>query len=81
MEWFNEKNDILVEDMDGLMEIANTPQFGECEDETLTRFLLCQAFEVRFDPAMARAFRLAAMIISRVPNVEVSGGRGPSAGA
>lgn len=67
--WFNEKNNILVEDMDGLINIAGTQQFGECETETLTSFLLCEAFEARFSPDRARAFRLAAMIISRVTNV------------
>lgn len=68
--WFNEKNDILVEDMDGLMIIAKTPQFGESETETLTSFLLCEAFDARFSPDRARALRLAAMIISRVPNAK-----------
>jgi len=63
--WFNEKNDIIVEDLDLLMDVAETPQFGECETETLISFLLCEAFESRFNPSRARAFRLAAMIISR----------------
>lgn len=66
MEWFNEKNDILVDGLKDLMQIARTPQFGEEKNETLQNFLITEAFEFRFDPAMARAFRLAAMIISRV---------------
>lgn len=65
--WFNEKNDILVETLPELMEVANTPQFGPDEQESLLSWLMCQAFDCRFDPELARTYRLAAMIISRVP--------------
>ena len=73
--WFNEKNDIVIDTLPELVAVANTPQFGESERETLPTFLMCQAFECRFDPEMARTFRLAAMIISRLPdNAELCGG-------
>ena len=64
--WYNEEG-ITITEMEDLMKEAYTPQFGETKQENLTSFLLCEAFERRrFDPAGARAFHLAAMIISRV---------------
>jgi hypothetical protein len=64
--WFNEKG-ITANTLEDLMEAALNPQFGETGRETLSTFLMCQAFECRMAPEIARAFHLAAMIISRVP--------------
>lgn len=68
--WFDEKNNILADDMNDLIRIARTRQFGESENESLISFLLCEAFEARLDRERSRAFHLAAMIISRVPYVD-----------
>ena len=65
-EWFDSENNIIVDTLPELMSAANTRQFGETKAETLTRFLMCEAFERRYAPEEARAFRLAAMIISRI---------------
>lgn len=71
--WRDDKNNIVFSDMKDLMQIAGFRQFGESEQEDLTSFLLCTAFEYRFDPMHAAAFRLAAMIISRVPEMQNGG--------
>lgn len=65
-EWFDSDNNIIVDTLPELMSAANTRQFGETKAETLTRFLMCEAFERRYVPEEALAFRLAAMIISRI---------------
>ena len=65
-EWFDSENNIIVDTLPELMSAANTRQFGETKAETLTRFLMCEAFERRYVPEEALAFRLAAMIISRI---------------
>ena len=63
-DWYNENNDILIEDQESLLREAKKAQFGE--GENLISYLSCEAFESRYSPERARAFRLAAMIISRI---------------
>jgi len=63
--WFDDSG-IVASTLQDLMEAAYTPQFGESQRETLVTFLMCTSFDYRFDPDIARAFHLAAMIISKV---------------
>lgn len=65
-EWFDSDNNIIVDTLPELMSAASTRQFGETKAETLARFLMCEALERRYVPEEALAFRLAAMIISRI---------------
>jgi hypothetical protein len=64
--WVNVEGTITASTLEELMIIAKTPQFGETGRESLATFMLCQAFENRFDPSIQKAYHLAAMIISRV---------------
>ena len=63
----NNHGDITVSNMDGLMEFANCKYFNHDDQRTdLITWLMLRAFDARFDKDQAIAFRLAAMIISRV---------------
>jgi len=63
--WYDKDNNIVVETLPELMKAANYAIFGD-EMINLTSWLMCEAFDARFDPKINRALRLAAMIISRV---------------
>lgn len=63
--WYDDKG-ITLDTLPDLMQVAKSPQFGEGKRENLCRFLMCEAFERRNSPDDARAFHLAAMIISRI---------------
>jgi hypothetical protein len=63
--WYNAKG-ITLDSLPDLMQVANIRQFGETKQENLCAFLMCEAYENRFDPDHSRALHLAAMIISRV---------------
>lgn len=65
--WFEaDTTSITLKTLPDMMAVAQTPQFGETESENLCSFLMCEAFESRYNPSNARALKLAAMIISRV---------------
>lgn len=64
--WYDADNIITLDALPDLIREARVKQFGESGNETLVSFLLCEAFEARYDRGRSRALRLAAMIISRV---------------
>ncbi|MCP3685389.1 MAG: hypothetical protein GY861_22285 [bacterium] len=73
MKWYDKDNNIILEDLDDLITIANTKQFGETGMEDLDSWLSCEAFERRFDPEDSRCLSLAARIIRIVTYMSATG--------
>lgn len=63
--WHDGKGNITIDSLPDLLAVSQLREFGEGGQESLVAWLMTSAYEHQPDHATARAFHLAAMIISR----------------